>query len=81
METESGESHGGISEDLLFELIDELSYPENSFLTIEPQGFGNQWYVVVALDSDERLEWSIGTQAYQSIGSWPAERRQMSRKM
>ncbi|MFE0373348.1 hypothetical protein [Streptomyces tendae] len=56
VETESGESYGGISEDLLFELIGELSYPDNSFLSIEPQGSGNEWYVVVTLDSDNRLE-------------------------
>ncbi|MFC8825153.1 hypothetical protein ACFT9I_07315 [Streptomyces sp. NPDC057137] len=56
METESGESYEGFSEDLLFELIEELNYPNNSFLSIEPQGSGNQWYVVVTLDSDRRLE-------------------------
>ncbi|WP_128379090.1 hypothetical protein [Streptomyces cavernae] len=56
VETESGESYDGISEDLLFELIDELSYPDNSYLTVEPQGLENKWYVVVALDSDKRLE-------------------------
>lgn len=56
VETENGESYEGISEDLLFELIGELSYPGNSFLTIESQGSGDQWYVVVTLDSDHRLE-------------------------
>ncbi|MFC9044788.1 hypothetical protein [Streptomyces rochei] len=56
VETESGESYEGISEDLLFDLIGELSYPDNSFLTIESQGSGDQWYVVVTLDSDDRLE-------------------------
>ncbi len=56
VETESGESYEGISEDLLFELIGELSYPDNSFLTVESRGSGDQWYVVVTLDSDDRLE-------------------------
>ncbi|MFI6865236.1 hypothetical protein ACIBKZ_36165 [Streptomyces sp. NPDC050421] len=56
VETESGESFDGISEDLLFELVGELNYPDNSFLTIEPQGGENRWHVVVTLDSDSRLE-------------------------
>lgn len=56
VETESGESYDGISEDLLFDLIGELSYPDNSFLTVESQGSENQWYVVVTLGSDKRLE-------------------------
>lgn len=56
VETESGESYEGISEDLLFELIGELTYPDNSFLTIESQGSGDPWYVVVTLDSGDRLE-------------------------
>ncbi|MFJ9900963.1 hypothetical protein ACIQPR_47400 [Streptomyces sp. NPDC091280] len=56
IESENGESHDSISEDLLFELIGELSYPDNSFLTVESLGSENQWYVVVTLDSDGRHE-------------------------
>lgn len=56
IESENGDSYDGLSEDLLFELIGELSYPDNSFITIESRDAENQWYVVVTLDSSKRIE-------------------------
>ncbi|WP_433288182.1 hypothetical protein [Micromonospora sp. CA-244673] len=53
LEPESGVVIDGPSEDAIFEAMGDLDSRDNTFLTIEPTGNGQEWYVVISsIDTD-----------------------------
>jgi hypothetical protein len=48
-ESESGDVIADPSEDVLYMRIANLELPDNSFVTVQPPGEREDWYVVVAL--------------------------------
>ncbi|MGW0574737.1 hypothetical protein ACWD25_01955 [Streptomyces sp. NPDC002920] len=54
LETESGDRYEDPSEDHIFDKVVELTWPENTFFTIE--GVTGGWYVVVSLLDDGNFE-------------------------
>ena|SRR5215204_2391784 len=55
-DTENGEHVEDPSEDALFELIDELALPANTFVTITPADDDPSWYASVSLLEDGTYE-------------------------
>ncbi|MGV9885023.1 hypothetical protein [Streptomyces sp. NPDC003006] len=56
VESEGGVIFDGMSEDLLFDMIADLHFPDNSFITVQSRDPGNDWYVVIALAEEGGLE-------------------------
>jgi hypothetical protein len=58
-DTEDGGHWDDPSEDLLFELIDELNRTDNTFVIIEPDGESADWFASVSLlqEGTYEMEW------------------------
>ncbi|MEV0254688.1 hypothetical protein AB0H82_10550 [Streptomyces sp. NPDC050732] len=56
VESEGGVTFDGMSEDLLFDMISDLHFPNDSFITVQSRDPDNDWYVVIALMEEGGLE-------------------------